>query len=99
MQMAVVAATMPSLVLLSRTRFYAGGRVAGATFAGVAATGWIAERALRVHAGVDGAVGLLAAKAVWIAAGLLMISGVAWVLERIGSVRIGRACSVGVREV
>jgi hypothetical protein len=46
MQLAVVALTMPWLVLLSRAPAYAPLRVAGAGFAAVAAIGWIVERAL-----------------------------------------------------
>ena len=34
MQLIVVAATMPSLILMSRTRAYLGCRIAGALFAG-----------------------------------------------------------------
>ena len=45
MQLAVVAATLPSLLLLARTRFYPAFRLAGACFAGVAALGWLLERA------------------------------------------------------
>jgi hypothetical protein len=58
MQLAVVAITMPWLVLLRRSPAYALVRVAGAGFAAVAACGWIVERALGWHnpvaAPVDG---------------------------------------------
>ena len=43
-QLAVVASVLPALLLLARTRFYPGIRVAGALFAGVAALAWIEER-------------------------------------------------------
>lgn len=43
-QLAVVASVLPALLLLARTRFYPGIRVAGAVFAGVAALAWIEER-------------------------------------------------------
>ena len=46
MQLIVVAATMPSLVLLSRTRAYPVLRIGGGLFAGCASTGWIIERLL-----------------------------------------------------
>lgn len=44
MQLAIVAVTMPWLVLLRRSPAYAPLRVAGACFAAVAACGWIVER-------------------------------------------------------
>jgi hypothetical protein len=45
MQLAILAATVPSLLLLARTPVYGVLRVAGAAVAGVAALGWIGERA------------------------------------------------------
>lgn len=45
MQLLVVAVTIPSLVLLSRTRVYPVLRIGGAALAGAAALGWIGERA------------------------------------------------------
>ena len=45
MQLAVVAVAMPSLLLLARTRFYPALRLTAAGFGGVAALGWIVERA------------------------------------------------------
>ncbi|GJG87805.1 hypothetical protein tb265_29860 [Gemmatimonadetes bacterium T265] len=45
MQLAVVAATVPWLLLLARTPAYGAVRVAGAAVAGVTALGWIGERA------------------------------------------------------
>ncbi|HEY0778887.1 MAG TPA: HupE/UreJ family protein [Gemmatirosa sp.] len=46
MQLAVVAATVPWLLLLARTPAYRAVRVTGAAVAGVAALAWIGERAL-----------------------------------------------------
>jgi hypothetical protein len=46
MQLLVVALTVPWLILLCRTPFYRGFRVAGALVGAAAAAGWIAERAL-----------------------------------------------------
>jgi hypothetical protein len=63
MQLLVVAAVMPPLVLLSRTRVYPVMRIGGALFAGAAAMEWIAERLLDMG---------VAPFAVWIAAGLLL---------------------------
>ena len=44
-QLAVVAAVMPALILLARTPRYPALRMGGAVFTGVAAIAWIAERA------------------------------------------------------
>ena len=60
MQLAVIAATFPWLLLLARTRLYSPLRVGGAVFAGVAALGWIAERALHLSNPVDGVVRAIA---------------------------------------
>ena len=96
MQLVVVAATMPSLVLLSRTRAYSFLRIAGAFFAGFASMGWIAERLLGVHTSVDVVVDSVARHAVWIAAILFLISLVCWSLrdtlepEPIASDRLSR---------
>jgi hypothetical protein len=54
-QLAVVAAVIPALVLLAQTRTYPALRTAGAAFTGVAALAWIAERA----GGADNPVGRL----------------------------------------
>lgn len=81
MQLIVVAATMPSLVLMSRTRAYPFLRVGGALFAGVASVGWIAERLLGAHSSVDVVVDGVAHHAVWIAGALFMISLGCWRLR------------------
>jgi hypothetical protein len=78
MQLIVVAATMPSLLLLSRARAYSLLRVGGACFAGLAAMGWIAERLLGLHNSFDVIVGGLAHRAGWIAAALLIASLICW---------------------
>ena len=52
MQMAVVALTLPSLILMSRTRAYPWLRVGGALFAGVASVGWIVERMIGAQGSV-----------------------------------------------
>jgi hypothetical protein len=70
--------TMPSLVLLSRTRSYSILRVGGAVFAGFASVGWIAEQLLDVHSAVDVVVNSTAHYAVWIAGVLFLVSVVRW---------------------
>ncbi|MBV9034142.1 MAG: HupE/UreJ family protein [Acidobacteriaceae bacterium] len=81
MQLVVVTATMPSLLLLSRTHAYSVVRVGGALFAGFAAAGWMAERLLGIQNSVDVIVEGVAHYAVWIAGGLFLISLVCWSLR------------------
>ena len=78
MQMAVVVAILPSLLLMSRTRGYPFLRSFGAFCAGVASMGWIAERIWNVQSGVDVAVNGLMRHAVWIAVGFLLMSAASW---------------------
>ena len=74
MQLIVVAAIIPSLVLLSRTRAYSLPRIGGALFAGCASVGWIVERLTNVHSSVDTIVDGVAHHAIWIAGSLFLIS-------------------------
>ncbi len=74
MQLIVVAVTMPSLVLISRTRAYPFLRIGGALFACLASAGWIYERLLGGHNSFDAVVGVVAHHAVWIAVALFLIS-------------------------
>lgn len=78
MQLVVVAATMPSLIFLSRTRAYSVSRIGGALFAGFASVGWIAERAFGLHNSVDLVVDSIAHRAIWIAGALPLIALVYW---------------------
>jgi hypothetical protein len=73
-QMLVVAAILPSLLLMSRTRMYAAIRIGGAMFAGAASLGWIVERLLNVQTPVDTIVNAIAAHALWIAVTLFLTS-------------------------
>jgi hypothetical protein len=82
MQLAVVAAILPSLLLLSRTRAYSLLRIGGALFAAVASTGWIVERAFHTHNAVSPLVEAVAHHALWIAASLLLLSLLCWPLRR-----------------
>jgi hypothetical protein len=81
MQLIVVVATLPSLVLLSRTFAYPMLRIGGALFAGFASVGWIAERLLGVHNSVDVVVDSAAHHAAWIAGTLFLISIACWLLR------------------
>jgi len=87
MQLMVVAAVMPSLVLLSRVREYAWLRIGGALFAGCASLGWIVERLLGVRLPVDAVVGAVAHRGVWIAGVLFVISVASWRLRKFSDER------------
>jgi hypothetical protein len=82
MQLVVVAAILPSLLLLSSTRMYSCLRIGGALFAGVASAGWIAERLLNVAGPVDFIVDAVAHHAVWLAGGLFVASTLCWRQEQ-----------------
>lgn len=81
MQMIVVAATMPSLMLMSRTHAYPFLRIGGALFAGFASIGWIGERLFGIHTSVDVVMTAVASQAVWIAGALFLISLGCWQLH------------------
>jgi HupE / UreJ protein len=74
MQMIVVGVTLPSLILLSRSRAYSFLRLGGALFAGFASLGWIAERLFGVHHSVDFLINNIAHHAGWIAGALFLLS-------------------------
>jgi hypothetical protein len=73
MQLVVVAIALPSLLPLSRTRWYAFVRSAGGAFAGVVATAWIAQRLWDLPNPADGLVTALAQHAAWIAIALTLL--------------------------
>jgi hypothetical protein len=74
MQMLVVAAILPSLMLMSRTRAYSLLRIGGALLAAAASLGWIVERLFDIETPVDTIVNVLARHALWIAAGFFVLS-------------------------
>jgi hypothetical protein len=78
MQLIVVAAILPSLIVLSRTPAYTVFRFTGALFAGLASLGWIIERLFDVPDFVNVVVDRVGQRGAWIAALLLVISIVAW---------------------
>jgi hypothetical protein len=81
MQLVVVLVTLPSLILMSRTRAYPFLRISGALFAGFASVGWIAERLSGVHSSVDVVVDSVAHHAGWIAGALFLMSLGCWWLR------------------
>ena len=74
MQMLVVTAILPSLILMSRTPAYPVLRSGGAVFAAAASLGWIIERLLDVQTPVDAIVNAFASHALWIAVTLFLVS-------------------------
>ncbi len=83
MQLIVVSAVMPSLVLLSRTQAYPLFRIGGALFAMFASAGWIAERLLNMHNPMDAVVDRVAHNALWIGPILFLLSGLCWALRSV----------------
>jgi hypothetical protein len=74
MQMLVVAAILPSLLLISRTPVYSVVRTIGAVFAGLASLGWIVERLMKIQTPVDSIVNAFAHQALWVAAAFFLVS-------------------------
>lgn len=92
-QLMVVAATMPALVLLARTRFYPAFRTAGAALAGVAAIAWIVERSLDTENPVGRAIDAALGQAPWLWGALTVGAILAFYLKRSSpdqSIRAGR---------
>ncbi|GAO40715.1 hypothetical protein SCH01S_51_00460 [Sphingomonas changbaiensis NBRC 104936] len=81
-QLMVVGAVMPALVLLARTRWYPAVRNAGAAFAGIAATAWIVERTLGVDNPVGRAIDAGLSHAPWLLATLTLGALLAFVTGR-----------------
>jgi hypothetical protein len=78
MQLIVVAAIMPSLILVSRTRVYPVVRICGALFAGLASIGWIVQRLFDFANPVDTLVSSVSQHAIAIAVVFFATSLVCW---------------------
>lgn len=89
MQLAVVALTMPWLVLLGRSRSYPYLRICGAGLGVVAACGWIGQRAFGLQTPVPPAVEAVAAHAAW-GVGALACVALAWSISARRSVHKSR---------
>ena len=83
MQLIVVGLTVPWLILLARTPVYTPFRLASGVGAGVAALGWMCERALGWKNPVGTFVDQVAAHALWIVVGLAALSVGAALWDRI----------------
>ena len=79
-QLLVILAVMPSLLMLSRTRFYPILRTSGAAAAGVAAIAWLIERVLNQANPVADGIDLLLGYAGYLVAALTVGGTVAWLL-------------------
>ncbi|MGC1383827.1 MAG: HupE/UreJ family protein, partial [Candidatus Acidiferrales bacterium] len=78
MQLVVVAVTLPSLILMSRTSAYPALRIGGALFAGCASIGWIADRLCGLANPFDAAVAATTRHAPAIAVILFVTSVICW---------------------
>ena len=92
-QLLVILTAMPWLVLLARSRFYGPLRIIGATLTGIAAAAWLAERAFGWANPIVPAVENAAAHALWLLAGLVMLTFFAIVAENRLAFRRRPACS------
>ncbi len=81
-QLLVVAAVMPSLLMLAQTRAYPTFRTLGAAFAGAAAIAWIVERSSGVPNPVAAAIDAGLAQAPWLVAGLTVFAAIMFVRAR-----------------
>lgn len=76
MQMVVVAFTLPSLLIMSRTRWYRYLRMLGAILAIIASLAWITERISDVHTPVDSVANAIAQHG-WLVAAMLLAASLA----------------------
>ena len=80
-QLLVILAAMPWLVLLARSRVYGPFRITGAALTGIAAAAWLAERTFGWANPIVPVVESAAAHALWLLAGLVVLTFVAIVAE------------------
>jgi hypothetical protein len=96
-QLLLILVAMPWLVLLARSRIYAPFRTTGAVLTGIAAAAWFAERALGWDNPIAPVVESVASHALWLLAGLVLLTIAATVTEDAMSARRPRqiACHSG----
>ena len=80
MQLLVILATLPVLLVLSQTTYYSVVRPVGAVFAAVCATGWILERAFEISNPLQNLLDWLAAPPAWLMLSACLSSAVSVVL-------------------
>jgi hypothetical protein len=81
MQIAVVVITLPPLLLLSRTNFYAAFRIMGAGLAGVASCAWIVQRVLDQPNSIGDGIEKLAHHGALLSAVLWICGALAWLIQ------------------
>jgi hypothetical protein len=81
-QLLIILALMPWLVLLARSRIYGPFRIAGASLTGIAAVAWFAERTFGLANPISPLVEGAASHAFWLLAGLIVLTCVGCVSER-----------------
>ena len=81
-QLGVVAAVLPGLLLLARTRAYQPFRIGAASFAAIAACAWIVERVLATENPVGRLIDTGLGHAPWLLAAFTLLAVVAWWSER-----------------
>jgi hypothetical protein len=81
-QLAVILAAMPWLVLLARSRVYGPFRITGAALTGIAAVAWLAERAFGWANPIVPVVESAASHALWLLAGLVVFAVAVTVAEK-----------------
>ena len=90
-QLLVIVAAMPWLVMLARSWVYRPVRVVGAALTGVAAVAWLAERALGWKNPVVPAVEGVASHFLWVLAGLVVVAvSTTWMPTRDEARALGR---------
>lgn len=82
MQVLVVVCVLPSLMLLSRTRYYTIFRVVGGSIAGLAAGGWLLERGFGANLRIDQTVNVLAQHSLNCATLLFVVSSLLFLRAR-----------------
>jgi hypothetical protein len=90
-QLLVILAAMPWLVLLARSRVYGPFRIGGAALTGTAAAAWFAERAFGWANPVSPLVEGVASHALWLLAGLVVLTWAVTVVE--GDSRVSHRAS------
>lgn len=85
MQLLVIAATLPLMLLLSTTPRYAGVRIAGGGFAAACAAGWVLERAFGLSNPLQPVVDWMAPPPVWFVLPVVLASAVALCVLLAGS--------------
>jgi hypothetical protein len=81
-QLLVVIAIMPALILLSRTSWYTPFRTIGAVFAGIAALAWIVERVSGSPNPIAETIDASLTHTLWLVAGLAVLTLAAWLHNR-----------------